>query len=426
MSQVRSVAGTRDLFGEEQATMSAILRTAAELAAIRGYQAIETPIFEYTEVFARGVGQGTDVVEKEMYTFEDRGGRSLTLRPEATASVVRAYFEGGMSQVPQPVRLHYQGPMFRAERPQAGRYRQFAQHGVEAIGEGSPGLDAEVVELAAAGLAALGLEGVALQLNSLGDAVCRPAYRDALRDHYRPHLPQMCEDCQRRFEINPLRLLDCKKQTCQPYQAGAPSPVDHLCEACADHHATVKALLTDGGVTFHENPRLVRGLDYYTRTAFEFWHVDLQGAQNALGGGGRYDGLAEVLGFPDTPGVGFAMGVDRIYLALLRQGLARPQPTPEVVVLAAADGAAVVAARLASELRSGGMRTVVDHSGRSLKARMRQAQKMEVLAVVLIGEEEMAAGAVSVRDMNAGEQSTVPLKEAVILVAGVTARGRGK
>ena len=319
----------RDLLPAETPTWERIATPSAHVARLdrsparpnqRGYARVVTPILEPTELFARGVGEATDIVEKEMYTFTDKGDRSVTLRPEATASVVRAYFQGGLNQGPQPARLWYEGPMFRYDRPQAGRYRQFFQFGVEAIGEPSPWLDVEVIEMASSWLAASQVTGVRLQLNSIGDGNCRPAYREALRDHFRPHLAEMCEDDKRRFDTNPLRLLDCKKPSCTPFQVGAPSPIDYLCDACREHHAVVEAGLQRLGIEYDANPRLVRGLDYYTRTAFEFWHVDLEGAQNALGGGGRYDGLAETLGFAGTPAVGFAMGMDRVVLALERSG----------------------------------------------------------------------------------------------------------
>ena len=292
----------RDLLPADAETWSRVTRLAEDQSRRRGYPRVDTPVVEQTDLFARAVGAGTDIVEKEMYTFEDRGGRSLTLRPEATASVVRAYFEGGLHQAPQPARMHYMGPMFRGESPQKGRYRQFYQYGVEAIGDSSPELDIEVIELAAEWLSACGVGTASLQLNSIGDAVCRPGYREALRAYYRPHLDQLCADDRRRFDTNPLRLLDCKKPSCTPLQAGAPGPVDHLCEPCRAHHDHVRGGLGALGIEYADNPRLVRGLDYYTRTAFEFWDPGHGGAQNAFGGGGRYDGLAAELGFADTPG----------------------------------------------------------------------------------------------------------------------------
>ncbi|HEV3232352.1 MAG TPA: histidine--tRNA ligase [Candidatus Dormibacteraeota bacterium] len=417
MPPIRSVAGMNDLLPQRTATWSRLEAKAAELAELRGYWPVVTPVVEPTELFTRAVGAGTDVVEKEMYTFEDRGGRSLTLRPEATASVVRAYFEGGLHDGPQPVRLRYLGPMFRHDRPQAGRYRQFFQFGVEAIGEAAPGLDVEVIELAYAWLAAIGVPGVSLQVNSIGDEVCRPAYREALRDHFRPHLAEMCEDCRRRFEVNPLRLLDCKKPSCVPFQAGAPSPVDHLCEPCRAHHQAVLAGLRALAIPFEQNPRLVRGLDYYTRTAFELWSTDLDGAQNALGGGGRYDGLAKELGFADTPGIGFAMGMERAHLALQRAGQEDVAPVPDVFVIPAAPGSDEAAQRVAADLRGAALRTVVSFGERSLKASMRAAQKSGAACVVILGEQELAAGEAAVRNMATGEQERVALGALAPVVA---------
>lgn len=403
----RTVPGMRDLLPDETPTWGRLERIARVVSIQRGYARVVTPILEPTELFARGVGEATDIVEKEMYTFTDKGDRSVTLRPEATASVVRAYFQGGLNQGPQPARLWYEGPMFRYDRPQAGRYRQFFQYGIEAIGSDSPWLDVEVIEVAADWLAKCGVTGTRLQLNSIGDGNCRPAYREALRDHFRPHLAEMCDDDKRRFDTNPLRLLDCKKTSCTPFQVDAPSPIDYLCEPCREHHAVVEAGLKGLGIEYDANPRLVRGLDYYTRTAFEFWHVDLEGAQNALGGGGRYDGLAETLGFAATPAVGFAMGADRVVLALQRQGAAAPPPRLAVYVIPTVSDAALPAARLARDLRAEGWSVVLDAGDRSLKARMRQAQKMGADAVVIIGEEELKSGRVVIRDMAAAGQREV-------------------
>ena len=424
MPPIRSVAGMRDLLPDQSETWAHALGLAEANAWVRGYASIVTPVLEHTEVFLHGVGEGTDIVDKEMYTFLDRGGDSLTLRPEATASVMRAYFEGGLQQGPQPARLWYEGPMFRGERPQKGRYREFRQFGVEAIGDGSSGFDVEVIELAHDWLADCGLAAT-LQLNSIGDAVCRPGYREALRDYYRPHLDELCDDDRRRFEVNPLRMLDCKKPTCTPFQAGAPSPIDHLCDPCREHHDGVKAGLTALEVEYVENPRLVRGLDYYTRTAFEFWDPGHRGAQNAYGGGGRYDGLAETLGFAPTPAVGFAMGLDRVVLGIIDAGLAEPPARPEVAVIPAADGATAVALRLARELRAMPLVTVVDLSNRSLKARMRQAQKQEAQVVVIIGEQELADGTAAVKDMSNGEQVLVQASAVAGAVAAIVARGEG-
>ena len=409
----------RDLLPAEMATWTRLIHEAGEQSARRGYAPVVTPILEHTELFAHGVGEGTDVVDKEMYTFLDRGDRSLSLRPEATASVVRAYFEGGLNQGPQPARLWYEGPMFRYDRPQKGRYRSFRQFGVEAIGDDAPGLDVEVIELSGAWLRACGLDDFTLEVNSIGDGKCRPGYRQALQDYYRPHLADLCEDDRRRFETNPLRLLDCKKPGCVPLQAGAPRSIDYLCDECADHHRAVLGLLDALGIAYHQNDRLVRGLDYYTRTAFEFWDPGVGGQQNALGGGGRYDGLAEVLGFPTTPGVGFAMGEDRVVLALQAGGRAEPEQAPEVAVVPAAEASEAAAMQLAARLRDAGMRVAVQHGHRSLKAHMRQAQKLGVAAVLILGEDEMATGRVAVRDMRKAEQSVVHQEGVVTAVEQV-------
>ena len=409
----------RDLLPAEMATWTRLIRAATDLCDQRGYAPLVTPIVEHTDLFTHGVGEGSDIVEKEMYTFKDRSDRSLTLRPEATASAVRAYFEGGLAQRPQPARLWYEGPMFRYDRPQKGRYRSFRQFGVEAIGDDAPGLDVEVIELSSAWLRECGIDDFTLEVNSIGDAKCRPGYRKALQDYYRPHLAELCEDDRRRFETNPLRLLDCKNPRCVPFQAGAPRTIDHLCEKCAEHHRVVLGLLDALGIAHHQNHHLVRGLDYYTRTAFEYWDPGHGGQQNALGGGGRYDGLAESLGFPATPGVGFAMGEDRVVLSLQEAGRAEPERGPQVSVVPAAEASEAPAMRLTARLREAGVRVVVQHGRRSLKAQMRQAQKLGVSAVLILGEEEMASGRVAVRDMLRADQSMVAQEDAVTAVARV-------
>jgi len=409
----------RDLLPPATATWMRLSRVAAELAEERGYQLIVTPVLEHTEVFKHAVGAGTDIVEKEMYSFEDPGGRSLTLRPEATASAVRAYFDGALTQGPQPVRLWYEGPMFRHDKQQRGRYRSFFQFGVEAIGDSSPELDVEVIELASRWLRECGLEEFSLQVNSIGDGVCRPAYRTLLQDYYRPYLPQLCEDDRRRFDINPLRLFDCKVPSCQPFKADAPRIVDHLCEPCAEHHRTVLRTLDALEFTYTQNPDLVRGLDYYTRTAFEFWDPGVAGQQNALGGGGRYDGLAAVLGFPATPAVGFAMGEDRLVLALEDTGRTANPPPLHVAIIPVAEGSVVTAMQIATTLRDRELRVVVQHGRRSLKAHLRQAQKLGAPVVLILGEEEMAGGKVAIKNMDGGEQTVVARTDVVTAVADV-------
>ncbi|MBM3957488.1 MAG: histidine--tRNA ligase, partial [Gemmatimonadetes bacterium] len=333
----RAPRGTADVLPADQPYWALIRRVAAEVAASFGYARIDTPTFEDTRLFARGVGEETDVVQKEMYSFEDHGGDSQTLRPEGTASVCRAYLEHGMGSLPQPVRLYYDTAMYRYERPQAGRLRQHHQFGVEAIGDASPGVDAEVIELGWRYLTALGLRGLTLRLNSIGDAVCRPAYLHALRAYYADRVHEMCEDCRRRFERSPLRLLDCKRESCIRHADRAPRSVDYLCGECRTHWERVVSYVEGMAgpypdLRYELDHRLVRGLDYYTRTVFEV-HPAEEGAQSGLLAGGRYDGLMEQIGGPPTPGVGFGSGIERLILNLSRQG-AGPPEAPGVDVVA--------------------------------------------------------------------------------------------
>ncbi|MFN2568067.1 MAG: histidine--tRNA ligase, partial [Candidatus Dormibacteria bacterium] len=335
MSAIAPPRGTRDLLPADETGRRWLLTTHDRLAAGFGYQLIDTPIFESTELFARGVGAGTDVVDKEMYTFVDRGGRSVTLRPEGTAGVLRAVLGARLLDDFKPVRVHYAGPMFRYDRPQRGRYRQFSTAGVECIGERSPHLDAEVIELAATVFSSLGIADISLQVNTLGDLEDRRRYRQALIDHFSPLRQELCETCRHRLDVNPLRLLDCKVDA--PLVAGAPSMAGSLSSASAAYFDTVLAALRAAGVAAQVNPTLARGLDYYSDTAFEFWHTSLQGAQNALGGGGRYDGLAEIIGHQPTPGVGYGLGVDRILDVAANLGLV-PGAAPVCAVVVAAVG----------------------------------------------------------------------------------------
>src|SRR5437016_4477400 len=308
--------GTQDILPVDQPYWDAMDHAAQDLAQRFGYLRIETPAFESTELFVRGVGDATDIVTKEMFTFADRGGRSLTLRPEGTAPIVRAYFDAGMQLEPQPVRLYYLGSYFGLDRPQCSRCLEFSQFGIEAIGDGSPLFVVEAVILAWKWFGALGLGGVSLHLNSIGDEVCRPAYRDLLREYYRPNLGELSADSRARFEKNPLRLFDSKEPQDQALKRDAPRIVDHLCEPCAEAFTTVKETLEAEEIPFSLNSELVRGLDYYTRTVFEYQHVSLGGAQNALGGGRRYDGLAGALGYKPTAGIGFALGIERTAMML--------------------------------------------------------------------------------------------------------------
>jgi len=376
-----------------------------------GYGLIELPVFEDTGLYARGVGESTDVVSKEMYTFLDKGERSVTLRPEGTAGVVRAVIEHGLDRVGLPVKLRYAGPFFRYERPQAGRYRQLQQVGIEAIGVDDPALDAEVIAVADEGYKALGLTGYRLELTSLGDAESRPAYRDRLQE-FLAGLP-LDEPTRERAQINPLRVLDDKRPEVRALLADAPLLVDHLSPAAAEHHAQVLAYLDDLGIAYVENPRMVRGLDYYTKTTFEFVHDGL-GAQSGIGGGGRYDGLMATLGGPPLTGVGFGLGVDRTLLACRAEGLAPWSAARcEVFGVPLGDAARRRLVALAGALRRAGVRVDLAYGGRGLKGAMKAADRSGARYTLVLGERDLAEGAVGVKDMVSGEQRPVPLDDVV-------------
>lgn len=410
---IRAARGVRDILPAERPAWAVVERAAHRTARRFGYQEIETPIVEPIELVERAVGEDTDVVRKEVYRIEPHadGSARLVLRPEATAGIVRAYFEGNLNQGPQPVRLYCLGPMFRHDRPQAGRYRQFHQFDLEAIGDGAAGLDAEVIELVETWFAEVGLAGVSLELNSIGDGRCRPAYLARLQAYYRPLRDRLCADDRRRLETNPLRLLDCKEAACQPLKEAAPRLLDHLCVDCAAAFAEVRAHLDGAGVAYRLNPFLVRGLDYYTRTVFEFGHRGLGGAQNALGGGGRYDGLAEVLGHPATPGVGFAAGLERMVMVLRQEGEeVIGAPAAEVLVLTDGPGLGLAAAAVARACRAV-TTAAADHSARSLKAKMRAASRSGCRWVAIMNADEEARRVVQLRDMSSGEQAEVAWAE---------------
>ena len=384
-----------------------------------GYGLIELPVFEDTGLYARGVGESTDVVSKEMYTFLDRGERSVTLRPEGTAGVVRAVIEHGLDRAGLPVKLRYAGPFFRYERPQAGRYRQLQQVGIEAIGVDDPALDAEVIAVADEGYKALGLTGYRLELTSLGDADSRPAYRDRLQE-FLAGLP-LDEPTRERARINPLRVLDDKRADVRALLADAPLLVDHLSPAAAEHHAQVRAHLDDLGIAYVENPRMVRGLDYYTKTTFEFVHDGL-GAQSGIGGGGRYDGLMATLGGPPLTGVGFGLGVDRTLLACRAEGVAPWSAARcQVFGVPLGDAARRRLVALAGALRRAGVRVDLAYGGRGLKGAMKAADRSGARYTLVLGERDLAEGAVGVKDMVSGEQRAVPLADVVAeLVAALT------
>jgi histidyl-tRNA synthetase len=406
---IKAARGVRDILPADRAAWRLVEGAACAAARRFGYAEIETPVLEPVGLIERGVGGDTDVVRKEMYRIEPHGedGARLVLRPEATAGIVRAYFEGGLNQGPQPVRLYTQGPMFRHDRPQKGRYRQFYQFDVEVLGDPSAAYDAEVIEMTLGWLTDVGLRGISLELNSIGDGNCRPQYLKALQDYYRPLKDQLHPDCQRRVEENPLRLLDCKEPQCAPFKAAAPKTTDNLCEPCEAAFGEVRRLQDAAGIEYRLNPYLVRGLDYYTRTVFEFQHEALGGAQNSLGGGGRYDGLAAALGYPDTPGVGFAGGLDRVVMMLQQEGHEIPlTPAADVLVLPDGEDLDVAAAAVAREARKA-TSAATDFSRRSLRAKMRAAARSGCRWVAIMNAEEAARHAVQLREMESGEQREV-------------------
>jgi histidyl-tRNA synthetase len=403
--------GTSDILPQEQAYWRYLEQMVAHTAQLYGYQRLDAPTFEDSRLFARSVGEDTDIVTKEMYTFEDRGGSRLTLRPEGTAPVCRAYLEHGLKNLPQPVKLYYIASIFRYERPQAGRYRQHHQFGYEAIGDDDPALDGEVIDMAWRFLASVKLKRLSLQLNSIGCKKCRPGYVAALKSYYKSYTQALCPDCKSRLDRNPLRLLDCKQEACLKIAESAPKSADHLCPECADHFQQLKRYLELLGLPFTVNNQLVRGLDYYTRTVFEI-QPHGGGAQSTLAGGGRYDDLIEEMGGKPTPALGFAAGMERIILNLKKQKIeAPPLPKPQVFIAYIGEGAKAEAVRLAANLRRGDIGVIAALGDKSLKAQLRQANNLGASQAVIIGEEELKSGTVIVRDMASAEQKTVPISK---------------
>jgi histidyl-tRNA synthetase len=403
--------GTEDILPEEQHYWRFIEQKAADISRLYGYQRLETPVFEDSQLFLRSVGEGTDIVTKEMYIFKDRSENSLALRPEGTAPVCRAYVEHGMDNLPQPVKLSYLATIFRYERPQAGRYRQHHQFGFEAIGDASPLLDAEVIDMAWHYFVSMGLKDISLQLNSIGCRQCRPDYLKKLVAFYSDHKDNLCEDCRTRYEKNPLRLLDCKRSSCQATADAAPKSVEHLCPECAAHFQSVQGYLNEVKLPFNVNHRLVRGLDYYTRTVFEIQPLD-EGGQSTLGGGGRYDYLIEQLSGKPTPAIGFASGIERVVLNLKKQQVAVPLVSrPQVYIATMGEKARLEAIKLSGELHSRNIGAMINYGDRSLKAQLRQANNLAVSRAIIIGEDEVNKGIVVVRDMKTGEQTEIDPKE---------------
>ncbi len=418
----RAPRGASDVLPADQPYWAQVRNISASVAASFGYARIDTPAFEATALFERGVDDETDVVEKEMYTFEDRGGDSMTLKPEGTAPVCRAYLEHGMGSLPQPVRLYYQTPIFRYDRPQAGRTRQHHQFGIEAIGDASPEVDAEVIELGWSVLRDLKLTDILPKVNSIGDGRCRPAYLSALREYYAPHVSEMCDDCKRRFTDSPLRLLDDKKESCQRFAADAPQSIDFLCDECADHWAALLTRLDDLATrekrfSYELDHRLVRGLDYYTRTVFEF-HPLREGAQSAVISGGRYDGLIEQLGGEPTPGIGFGCGFERVILNMRDQEIVPPSTRRLDAVLVHADEHGLSAAQdVAGRLRSAGLAVVIAPAGRSMRRQMRFADGQGARYAVILGERELERGVATVRPLDGGGQTEVSLDNDALIAA---------
>ncbi|MDW7673145.1 MAG: histidine--tRNA ligase [Bacillota bacterium] len=403
--------GTNDFLPGDVEKWQYIERIVREICEHYGYQEIRTPIFEHTELFLRGVGDTTDIVEKEMYTFVDRGERSLTLRPEGTASTVRSFIEHKLYANPQPTKLYYLGPMFRYDRPQAGRYRQFHQFGIELFGTNHPSSDAEVIGLAMDFYKRLGLTGLEVRLNSVGCPSCRQEHKVKLQQYLEEKLASLCKNCQGRFERNPLRILDCKSSTCQELTVGAPTITTCLCPSCIDHFAAVKKYLDILNITYKLDETLVRGLDYYTNTAFEIVYQGI-GAQSAIGGGGRYNGLVEQVGGQAIPGIGFGLGLERLLMTLEHQGvklpLANKLDTFIVALGSAADG---LGFKLMQELRTSGIKADKDYLEKNFKGQLKQADRKGAQYCIIIGEDELARNAAIVKHMASGSQEEIKVDE---------------
>lgn len=408
--------GTQDILPGEVEKWQKVEGVMRHLTNVYRYPEIRTPMFESTELFQRGVGDSTDIVQKEMYTFEDRGGRSMTLRPEGTASISRAYVEHKMFGNPdQPVKVSYLGPMFRYERSQKGRYRQFVQFGVEAIGSKDPAIDAEVIELAMRVYQESGLKHLKLVINSLGDQEVRQAHRQALIDHFAPHIGEFCSDCQKRLEQNPLRILDCKVDAGNPLTASAPKLTDYLNEESATYFEQVKMYLDALGIDYVVDPNLVRGLDYYNHTTFEIMSTaEGFGAITTLCGGGRYNGLVEEIGGPESPGIGFAMSIERLLLALEAENVTLDiEDALDLYIVTMDDAAKLKAVEFASSFRARGISADIDYAGRKMKAQMKAANRLEAKYVMVLGSSELEEQAVNIKNMETGDQEKVPFHDVV-------------
>ena len=403
--------GTRDILPAEIYKWHKAERVFADVCHDFGYEEIRIPTFEQTDLFARGVGDTTDVVTKEMYTFNDKGGRSITLRPEGTAGVVRSYIENGMASLPSPVRMFYSITAFRYEKMQKGRMREFHQFGLEAFGSEGPAIDAEIISVVDVFFKKVGLKNIKLCINSIGCPVCRNKYNEMLKDYFRPHVPTMCEDCQARFEKNPLRMIDCKIDGGKEVVQNAPRLLDYLCDDCKDHFETLKKKLDAVGIKYEIDPNIVRGLDYYTRTVFEFVSENV-GTQGTICGGGRYDGLVENCGGAPTPGIGFAMGVERLLLEAEAQGVEfTKNDSVKIYFAGMSEAANEKIARLCYDLRLEGIGCETDLMNRSFKAQMKYAGKSGIPYLAVIGDDELASGKVNIKKMDDGSQTEIAIDE---------------
>lgn len=419
--QVKAPRGTYDTIPPDSSKWQYIEKIIHDTARLFGYSEIRTPIFEHTELFERGVGETTDIVTKEMYTFFDKSNRSLTLRPEGTASCVRALIEHSIYGGVMPVKWYYGGPMFRYDRPQTGRFRQFHQFGVEAFGSNSPFLDAEVIILLVKILTNLGLDDYELHLNSVGCPQCRETYRQKLIAHMSPVREKLCADCQARYEKNPLRVLDCKVKSCHEAISGFPYIFNSLCDECRQHYSQVKSALEFKGIKYIQDHNLVRGLDYYTNTAFEI-HIPQIGSQSAVGGGGRYNGLVKECGGPDLPGIGFALGMERLLLALDNLPVRMPEEKLEVFLVVLDEKYNHEALNVLDRLRNAEIRADRDYNGRSMKAQMKYADKLGTKVVILMGEDEVNRGTFTIRNMNSKDQQEVETAQLIPVIQDILAR----
>lgn len=403
--------GTKDVLPNQSYKWQYVEDAAREVARVFNLKEVRTPTFEHTELFKRGMGETTDVVNKEMYTFEDKGGRSMTLKPEGTAGVARMFIENGLASSPMPVKAFYITPAFRYENPQAGRLREFHQFGIEVFGSSSPETDAEVIFAASSFLNKLKIKGVKLEINSIGCRICRGEYNKALKNYFAPHLEEMCVNCRSRFDKNPLRMLDCKEEKCKNIAKNAPKITDYLCDDCKNHFDGVRSLLDAEGLEYSVNSNIVRGLDYYSRTVFEFVSTEI-GSQGTVCGGGRYDGLLSELGGNPLPAIGFAAGIERLLLLMENTGVPFPEDSVPVIYLAGMDDASRKQAfKIAAGLRGKGVCAEVDHMQRSVKAQLKYADKTGAKFVAVIGESELASGLLNVKKMSDGSTAAVKIEE---------------